>query len=385
LLPVELRALDHLSVFAFTLALSAFLTPMALRIAIRRQILDHPSDIKAQSSPVPYLGGLSIVGAFAAAILVASIVRPPHTGFDQLAIILGIGLLLAVVGLLDDLRGLSPYLRIAIEIAAGIAVWATPAGAVIFHNDVLNFIVTVGWILFVTNAMNLLDNMDGLSSGVAAVSAASIFAVAIDNGQFLVASLAAALAGCALGFLRSNFYPARIYMGDAGALFLGFTLAVLTLKLDIAKAHGAIAIVVPVMLLAVPIFDTIVVATSRIIHGRSPIVGGRDHTSHRLVFIGVSVPAAVACNYIAAASAGCFALVLSRLDLATGGILAGWILLVSIALGILLARIPVYETSRRRHLMLQEVIRHEPEPMAGFGTSAEIIEVTSAPVAPDTA
>src|SRR5687768_3635186 len=151
---MELGGWDYFAVFGVTLTLTLFLTPLAVRVAVRREILDRPSAIKAQESPVPYLGGAAIVFAFAAVVLLAALVRPPTSGLDELAIILGIGLALAVVGLVDDLRSLSPVLRLGIEVAAGVAVWATPAGAEIFSNDILDLVVSVGWVVAVTNAVN---------------------------------------------------------------------------------------------------------------------------------------------------------------------------------------------------------------------------------------
>lgn len=354
---------EYAAVFIGTAASTLVLTPLALRLALRRQILDHPSEIKAQSSPVPYLGGAAILVAFTLVVLLGALVRPPVSGFDQLAIILGLAVLLGIVGLLDDLRGLSPWLRLAVEVACGVAVWATPAGADVFANDVLNLLVTVLWIVGITNAVNFLDNMDGLSAGVAAIAALFMFVITDANGQFLVASLALALAGCALGFLRSNFHPARIYMGDAGALFLGFMLATLALKIDLPNASTSVGLLVPPMLLAVPVFDTTLVTVARLRHGRSPLSGGRDHSSHRLVFVGISVPVAVTLIYAGAASVGTLALVLSRSDQATAAVLAIWVFAVAALLFRLLYQVPVYETSRRRHLMLQEVVRHESEPL----------------------
>lgn len=358
---MELGNLDYLAVFAVTLALALGLTPLALRFAIKRQILDHPSLIKAQEIPIPYLGGMAIVVAFVAVVLGAALLVPPASGLGELATILGLALLLAVVGLVDDIKGLSPWLRIGIEVVAAIVVWATPAGAQLFQNSILDFIVTVVWIVGVTNALNLLDNMDGLSAGVSAIAAATLFFVAAQNGQFLIATLAIALCGCAIGFLRSNFHPARIYMGDAGALFLGFMLAVLALKLQLKDAPKEIGFAVPILALGIPLFDTALVTVNRIRHKLSPLAGGRDHTSHRLVFIGIPVRATVSLIYFAAATFGLLAVVMSQVDRSAGLILAGWALTVAGGAGWLLSTVPVYETSRRRHLMLQEVARHDQD------------------------
>ena len=365
---MQLSGLDYLAVFAVTLVVTLFLTPLALRVAVRRGILDRPNEIKAQESPMPYLGGISIVVSFALVVVVAALIDRPHSGLDELLVILGVGVALAVLGLLDDLRGLSPYVRIAGEVAAGVVIWATPASAEVFANDFLNLVVTVGWVLLVTNAMNLLDNMDGLSAGVAAIAAIAVCILAAESGQFLVATLAAGIAGCAAGFLRSNFHPARIYMGDAGALFLGFMLAVLCLKLQFPDAPRVTGLFVPVFVLGVLLFDTTLVTVNRLLHKRSPIVGGRDHTSHRLVFVGISVRVAVSLIYLAALSLGTLAFALARADQTTGIVLIVWVLVLAGFIGTLLSRVPVYETSRRRHLMLQEVVRHEPEPPATFGS-----------------
>ena len=216
-----------------SLLLSLVLTPVALRVALRLNVLDHPGPAKAHGEAVPYLGGAAIVVSFAAVVLMATVLRPPPSGLPQLAGFLGFGVALALVGLADDIRGgLSPWLRLALEAAVGVAIWSM--GDVTHLAGVprpLDAVITVAWVVGVTNAFNLLDNMDGLSAGVAAVAALAIFGIAALQHRYLVAALAVALAGCAAGFLRANFHPAKIYMGDAGSLFLGFVLAVLLLKL----------------------------------------------------------------------------------------------------------------------------------------------------------
>jgi UDP-GlcNAc:undecaprenyl-phosphate GlcNAc-1-phosphate transferase len=359
----------YLAVFFATALLTLVLTPLALRIAVRRDIVDRPGPIKAQPSPVPYLGGTAILVAFTVAVLAAAVLRKPTSGLDELAIILGLALLLGVVGLVDDLRGLSAWFRLLLEVAAGIVVWATPAGAQLFTADVPNLLVTVLWIVGITNAFNLLDNMDGLSAGVAGVAAAFLFVMAAENGQFLVGTLAIALAGCAAGFLRSNFHPARIYMGDSGSLFLGFLLAVLALKLDFVAAPRIVALGVPVILLGVPVCDTVLVILTRLRHGTSPFLGGRDHISHRLVHVGIPVPVAVFLIYIAAASLGTLAFVLSRIDRGTAFVLLAWLGTVGSMTCALLAAVPVYETSSRRRIMLREVQDHEIDPPADHGVA----------------
>lgn len=358
---MELAGWGYVGVFLGALAMSLLLTPLALRVALRRQILDEPGGHKSHTSPVPYLGGTAIVTAFAVAVGVGSLLRPPESGRDELLVILGLAVALAGLGLVDDLRGLGPWLRLAAQFAAGLGVALTGAGVAVFGWEPANVALTVVWVVGVTNAFNLLDNMDGLSAGVASIASWWFFVIAAANGQFLVAGLALGLAGCALGFLRHNFHPARIYMGDSGSLFLGFMLAVIGLRLRF-DAPMQVTFLVPILVLGVAIFDTTLVTITRLLHGKSPLSGGRDHTSHRLVFVGIPVPATVALIYAGAISVGWLGLVLSRVDQVTGYVLAGWVVCVAAFLGGLLGRTPVYESSKRRRLMIQEVFEHEVEP-----------------------
>jgi UDP-GlcNAc:undecaprenyl-phosphate/decaprenyl-phosphate GlcNAc-1-phosphate transferase len=189
--------------------------------------------------------------------------------------------------------------------------------------------------------------MDGLSAGVAAIGAGAFFAIAAANGQFLVAGLAAAVAGCAIGFLRHNFHPARIYMGDSGSLFLGFLLAYLGVKLRF-DGPTSVTFLVPILVLGIAIFDTTLVTVCRLLRGRSPFQGGRDHVSHRLVAIGVPVPVAVSLIYVAAVSVGIVGFVVSRIERAPAYWLAGLIGALALFLGVLLARVPVYEVEAAR-------------------------------------
>jgi len=160
-----------------------------------------------------------------------------------------------------------------------------------------------------------------------------------------VAGLAAGLAGCALGFLRHNYHPARIYMGDAGAYFLGFFLAYLGLKIQFLTSPQNNTFIVPVVVCSVAIFDTTLVTLTRLYHRISPFTGGRDHTSHRLVKVGLPVRVAVGLIHVAGASVGVIAFVIARVDDASGWILAGMTAVVMIGFGLLLAMVPVYDTS----------------------------------------
>ena len=345
------------------LALTLVLVPVALRVALRRDLVDHPGGYKNQASPVPYLGGAAMVLAFALVVAAAALLLPADSGQGEIAVLLGVAVGLSLLGLADDLWGLRPSLRLVVETGAGVAVWAAGTGVQLFPQETLNLVLTVAWVVGVTNAFNLLDNMDGLSAGVAAISAGSFFLIAAVNGQYLVGTLAVAVVGCAAGFLRHNRHPARIYMGDAGSLFLGFMLAVIGLKLRF-DGPTSVTFFVPVLVLGVALFDTALVTVTRLLHRRGVFTGGRDHTSHRLVFVGVSVRATVVAIYGVTFGLGWLALVMSRLDTGTAWLLMGFVVTAGLVAGVLLSLIPVYESSRRRHLMIQEVVRHEPEPDA---------------------
>jgi UDP-GlcNAc:undecaprenyl-phosphate GlcNAc-1-phosphate transferase len=245
--------------------------------------------------------------------------------------------------LLDDLRGgLSPWLRLGLEAGAGLAVWSMGYAAHLPGlPSGLDAAVTVIWVAGVTNAFNLLDNMDGLSAGVTVVATLSIFGIAWFQHRYLVAALAVALAGCAAGFLRHNFQPARIYMGDAGSLFLGFMVAVLLLKLR-ANAPTRVEVAVILAVPGVALFDTTLVMVSRLRHKRSPFKGGQDHTSHRLVHLGLSVRQAVMTTYLAGSVLGGVAVAMVQLGPAAR--IAGVVGLFAAAVlaTIPLARAPVY-------------------------------------------
>ena len=337
---------QYLGVFLGSLVLSLFLTPLAIRVALRNRILDQPGDHKSHSAPVPYLGGIAIVLSFAVVVAGAAFLDSSNSGTGELVKILGIGLALAVLGLVDDLRKLPAVLRLVLEIGAGLLVFALDLGVSFTGWRVSDAVVTVMWVVGLVNAFNMSDNMDGLSAGLATIASGSVFAVAAANGQYLVAALSAALAGCAIGFLRSNFFPARIYMGDAGAYFLGFMVAYLGLKLQFLDPTQNNTFLVPILIVSVVIFDTTLVVCARLYHRISPLRGGKDHTSHRLVKVGLPVPVAVGLIYVAAVSVGVIAYVVARIDDASGWILAGFIGVLMFAFGALLALVPVYETSR---------------------------------------
>lgn len=324
-----MRALSYAAVLAGSAVLSLLLTPWALRVALRRGFLDRPGGHKTHRHPVPNLGGVAIIGAFTVATVAAISISPPPARVGEALTILGLGMALGLLGFVDDVRGVPPPVRLAVEAAAAVVLFVGAEGALLFDSDLLNLLVTILWVVVITNGFNLLDNMDGLAAGVAVIAAGWFFVIAALNGQYLVASLAVALAGCALGFLRHNRHPARIFMGDAGSLFLGFTIAATGIKLRF-DGPREVTFFVPALVLGIAVLDTTLVVVSRLARRRSPFQGGQDHLSHRLVRLGLRPPVAVAAIHATALVLGGLALVLSRLG-RTPGL---WSITVAVAAGL---------------------------------------------------
>jgi UDP-GlcNAc:undecaprenyl-phosphate GlcNAc-1-phosphate transferase len=198
------------------------------------------------------------------------------------------------MGLLDDLRSLSPWPRLIMQTVVGTIVAfvivengtiGTPFGngGATDSGSWINTAVTIFWIVGICNSINFFDNLDGAASGAVAIAALGVFVIAFDRGQELVSALSIVTAGATIGFLMWNKSPAKIYMGDAGALFLGIIISVATIRLNPGITPTWQSLAVPVMLLAVPLLDTCVAVFSRLARGLSPLTGGKDHLSHRLV------------------------------------------------------------------------------------------------------
>ena len=287
--------------FLIPLAVTLVLTPAAAGLALHLGVMDRPGEHKAHVEATPYLGGLALaLGLVVAGLVVGSTAQ-------QAAVIAGCAVVVFGLGLLDDLRGLGPGVKVGVEAALAVVLWFAEVRAGFFGIRALDLVLTVVWVVGITNAVNLSDNMDGLASGIAAIAAVAYFAIAAPQGDFLVAAFAIALAGASLGFLRHNFPPARIFLGDAGSLLLGFLLATLGLLLDLDVSNDALRIGVQMLILGVPVFDTVLVVVMRRRAGRPVTQGGRDHASHRLAALGLSgrqvalvvYAAQVACSSIA--------------------------------------------------------------------------------------
>lgn len=299
----------YMLIFAAALAFAMGGTPVARWIATRTDIVDRPSERKPHLKPIPLLGGAAIYVAFILALLLFG----DQFYISQLVGIFVGATLVSFLGIWDDRQTIRPLLKLAGQTLAALALVSTGVHVNLFPGTTLDIAITLVWVIGITNALNLLDNMDGLSGGIAAIAAGFFLLLAALNGQYLVGSLAAALLGACLGFLRYNFNPAEVFMGDAGSLFLGFVLAAVGIKLRFPGNIYSVTWMIPVLVLGLPIFDTTLVVISRLRRGVNPFTtGGQDHISHRLVARGWTHREAVMTLYLIACALGASAIFVSQ-------------------------------------------------------------------------
>lgn len=264
-------------------AMSLGFTPLSRQIAMRLGIVDKPNVArKTHKGNKPMMGGLAIFVALALSILLFS---PPQHIQELLAIISGAGLLV-IVGMVDDRYQLSWRLRFGMQFIAAAILIFFGIQIRLFGIPWIDIPITLLWVVALTNATNFLDNMDGLTAGLSAIAAGWFLVIAFMQGQILVSMLAAAILGSAVGFLAYNFAPSNTFMGDMGALPLGYLLATLAIKLNFAEQPLGVTWMIPLLVIALPIFDINLVVWTRLREGRSPTEGGRDHTSHRIQALG---------------------------------------------------------------------------------------------------
>lgn len=292
----ELLMANHLRwlfVFLFSWSLSAILTPAVIRISIMTKTLDIPAGRKAHASPTPLLGGLAVITAFGVSLLVSYHYSLPMKGVGLA------GLFIWIVGLIDDRWGLPAVVKLASQFGAvvillffGVHVTFMPH---VWWGIGIEYLLTALWVVGITNAVNFLDGMDGLAAGMSAIIAGFLAVVALQTGQYYFSIVALALLGACFGFLPFNFLPksnAKIFLGDNGATFLGFILASATIMGEWATDDTA-AIIIPIILLGVPIFDMTLTTIFRFGTGKVRTLGqwlaytGRDHLHHRLAALGI--------------------------------------------------------------------------------------------------
>ncbi len=275
-------------------------TPVMRQVALRLGVIDNPAARKIHSNPVPLLGGAAIYVAFILALIFFGDRRYIN---EVVGIFVG-ATLMSLMGVVDDKWGLGSYVKLTGQLlAAGILVYS--GVQIRLFYSWLDIAVTMAWVVGITNALNLLDNMDGLSGGIAMIAAVFFTLLAAMGHQYLVGVLAAALAGACAGFLIYNWNPAHIFMGDTGALFLGFLLAAVGIKLRFPSNSETVTWMIPVLVLALPIFDTTLVFISRLRRGQNPLTTpGKDHVSHRLAQMTGSRREAVLICYLIAGAVG---------------------------------------------------------------------------------
>ena len=277
-----------------TFVFVGLITAPMRNLAIRVGAVDAPTLArKAQKEPVPYLGGVAIaVGIVAAAYASLLAVDFSWETLKLASFVLIPAIAISAMGLWDDLKGLEPWPRLVAQTFTGIIVavilTVTDTMGFAFSSHILNYAITVLWIVGVCNSINFFDNHDGGAAGTVAVITFFLFFIAYDRQQVLVSALAIVTAGATAGFLIWNRHPAKIYMGDAGSLFLGIIISVLTIRLSPGVVPSYKSLAIPLFLMATPILDTTVAVTSRIARGISPFQGGRDHLSHRLMRKGLN-------------------------------------------------------------------------------------------------
>jgi UDP-GlcNAc:undecaprenyl-phosphate GlcNAc-1-phosphate transferase len=322
------------------LATALVLTPPSMRLARRVGAVDRPKADRWSKKETPLLGGVAITGGILVAIL---LLRPASE--DTLAVAGGV-LLLHVVGLWDDVRGLRPQAKLVAQVAAAGILLGGGVRAGWPENVFLSAPLTIAWVVVITNALNLLDNMDGLAAGVGAITAVAVaFCADAQPGGAGATSVlvATAAAGAALGFLPWNVSPAKVFMGDAGSLPLGFALAAASLPgTHRGAGHLAVVLAGPLLALAVPILDTTFVSILRKWHGRRISQGGRDHLSHRLVALGIPEKRAVATLWLLSAVFGGFAVASTRLGFLGSVTLVALAALAAGVVGVVLGRVRVY-------------------------------------------
>ncbi|HNR95740.1 MAG TPA: MraY family glycosyltransferase [Anaerolineae bacterium] len=306
---------DYMLIIAGALVIVLGSMPLVRRAALRWGFIAQPSARGVHTRSTPRLGGVAIY----LGCIVALLVFGDRFYVAQVVSMLVGATLVSFLGVWDDRQSLRPLVKLAGQILAATILYVSGIRVGFLHNTYLNLAATMLWVVGITNALNLLDNMDGLSGGVATVACVFFLLLAAMSGQYLVASLAAALLGACLGFLYYNFNPATIFMGDSGSLFIGFMLAALGIKLRFPDNVSFVTWMIPVVVLGLPIFDTALVVISRLRRGVNPLsTPGKDHTSHRLVLMGATQRESVLILYLVCCALGVAAMFLTQASIIEG-------------------------------------------------------------------
>jgi UDP-GlcNAc:undecaprenyl-phosphate GlcNAc-1-phosphate transferase len=317
-----LSPVDYLVIaasFAASVAIAYFSTPFSIWVARKIGAIDVPSDgRRMHDHPIPRLGGLSIIISF----LIVSYIAGRYHALLLRQIIPG-ALIIGLLGMVDDAKRLPPWPKLLVQcIAAGIAVASgvRVTGISLFGTlnlGVFSVPITVLWIVGITNAVNLIDGLDGLAAGVATIASFSMFLVALIRGQLSMAIMTAIIVGACLGLFPYNRNPARVFMGDTGATFLGFVLSIISVQ-GLYKYYAAASFVLPLLILGVPIFDTLTAIVRRLAEGKSPFTADRNHLHHKLIDMGLSQRQAVLVLYLVSTVLSLVALLFAVFGVNTG-------------------------------------------------------------------
>jgi UDP-GlcNAc:undecaprenyl-phosphate GlcNAc-1-phosphate transferase len=321
-----------------SLAFGLILVPTVRKLSFRLGVVATPRVDRWHSKPTPKFGGVGIFLAFAFTIAILYFFNP--IGFQQWPLLAGASLIF-LLGVIDDFKRISPPAKLVGEIIAAAIIVFYGRNIDFFEDEFFNILFTFIWLVGITNAINLLDNMDGLAGGVALIAAGLLGVLFWQSGTTDLLLISLALAGSTLGFLVFNFPPASIFMGDSGSLFLGFTLSSLAIA-RVPQASNLLAVMgVPTLIFLLPILDTTLVTITRVLRGQSIAQGGRDHTSHRLIAFGLSERQAVLILYGVAIIAGVFGVVIESIDYAISLILIPILLITLTLLTAYLGRLKV--------------------------------------------
>ena len=364
--------LSVLAAFFLSGIISFLLTPPVKKLAYRIGAIDVPKDgRRMHKRPTPRLGGLAIFGGFLIAAVLTGQLTP-----QRLWILAGAAVIV-VLGIFDDRNALSAKFKFVIQILAAaipvifgdlrIAMFTNPflfSDSLYWNLGALSIPITILWIVAITNAVNLIDGLDGLAVGVSSIASMTMLAVARFIGETEIAVILAALAGACVGFMPYNLNPASIFMGDTGSTFLGYMLATLSIQ-GLFKVYALISFAVPFLILGLPIFDTAFAILRRVLSGRSPLSPDRGHVHHRLIDMGFNQKQAVAILYVISVVLGLIAVVLT-----TSGELRAMVLVAAVIIGLVVSGFlflsngqhKIEESERRHRQELAEQQEQTEEP-----------------------
>lgn len=278
----------------FSFGLSWLAVRWSISLARRLNFLDHPDDArKLQNTPIPRLGGLAVALALSVAVTSILAITGNWQEITLVGSVLVPGILAALIGFADDQRNLNPYVRLSLQALVGITAWILGTQVSISGLPTIDFLISVLWVMVIINGINLLDNSDGLAGSTVIIASVSSLVISLIFHQELVPLLATCLIGTTAGFLVFNWHPARVYLGDSGAYFLGTLLALLVIRLRPEGVEGGPAAAIAILVVTLPLLDTSFVVVRRLSKGTHPFTAGRDHLSHELQSRGVTIPVSV--------------------------------------------------------------------------------------------